>query len=88
MHPQLGEALRAGEVSGFVVSMVAAATARVESGARRLLEAAVTADAVEVPAGAAISAARARAAEADPDADAAAARAAAARRVYLKPLDD
>ncbi len=63
VHRDLGEALQLGQVSGFVASMVATATRRLPEQARRLLDEAVTADAVEQPAGKAIAAARARVAE-------------------------
>ncbi len=68
--------------------MVAATTRRLPEQARRVIDEAVTADAVEQPAGKAIAAARARVAEADEHAEAMAARAAADRRVFLKPMDD
>ncbi len=80
VHRDLGEALELGQVSGFVASMVAAATRRLPDQVRRLLDEAVTADAVEQPAGKAIAAARARVAEADEHADLMAQRAAEDRR--------
>jgi hypothetical protein len=88
VHPHLHAALQAGQVSGFVVSMVAQATRALPSDARRVIDGAVTCDAVEQPAGRAITAARARVSQADAYAETAAARAVADRRVYLKPLDD
>lgn len=88
VHRDLGEALEVGQVSGFVAAMVAQATRRLPDEARRLLDPAVTSDAIEQPAGRAIDAARARTAEIDVDADAAARRAARARSVFVKPLDD
>ncbi len=88
VHRDLGEALELGQVSGFVASMVAAATRRLPDEARRLLDEAVTADAVEQPAGKAIAAARARVAEADEHAEHRARHAAAERRVFCKPMDD
>ena len=50
VHRDLGEALQAGEVSGFVASMVATTTRRLPEQARRVIDEAVTADAVELPA--------------------------------------
>ena len=88
VHRDLGEALELGQVSGFVASMVAAATRRLPDEARRVLDEAVTADAVEQPAGKAIAAARARVSEADEYAEHRAQQAAADRRVFCKPLDD
>jgi hypothetical protein len=88
VHRDLREALELGQVSGFVASMVAQATRKLPDTARIAIDEAVTCDAVEQPAGRAITAARARVSEADDYAEAAAARAVAERRVYLKPLDD
>ncbi len=88
VHRHLGEALERGEVSGFVASMVATATRRLPDAARRLLDPAVTADAVEQSAGKAISAAQARVAEADEYAEHRVRQAAAERRVFCKPMDD
>ncbi len=88
VHRDLGEALELGQVSGFVAAMVAQATRKLPDETRRLLDPAVTSDAIEQPAGRAIDAARARTAEMDVDADAAARRAARARSVFLKPMDD
>lgn len=88
VHRDLGEALDLGQVSGFVASMVAAATRRLPDGARRVIDEAVTADAVQQPAGKAIAAARARVTEVDAYADLMASRAANDRRVFLKPMDD
>lgn len=88
VHRDLGEALELGQVSPFVASMVAAATRKLPDSARRLLDAPVTADATELPAGKAIAAARNRVAEVDVDADAAAERARADRRAFFKPVED
>lgn len=88
VHRDLGEALELGQVSAFVASMVAAATRRLPDQARRVIDEAVTADAVEQPAGKAIAAARARVAEADEHGELMAARARADRRVFVKPMDD
>lgn len=87
VHRDLGEALELGQVSGFVASMVAAATRRLPDEARRVIDEAVTADAVEQPAGKAIAAARARVSDADEYAELMAQRAAEDRRVFLKPMD-
>jgi hypothetical protein len=88
VHRDLGEALELGQVSGFVAAMVAQATRTLPDETRRLLDPAVTSDAIEQPAGRAIDAARARTAELDVDADAAARRAARSRSVFMKPMDD
>jgi hypothetical protein len=88
VHRDLGDALELGDVSGFVAAMVAQATRKLPESARRLLDPAVTSDALELPAGRAIDAARARTAELDTDADAAAERAAEGRYVFMKPMDD
>jgi len=88
VHLDLGEALELGQVSGFVASMVAAATRRLPDEARRVIDEAVTADAVEQPAGKAIAAARARVSEADEYAELMIQRAVQDRRVFLKPMDD
>ena len=88
VHRDLGEALELGQVSEFVAAMVARSTRRLPEQTRRLLDEAVTADAVELPAGKAIAAARARVAQADEYADAAGRRARADRRAFLKPMDD
>jgi Domain of unknown function (DUF222) len=88
VHRDLGEALELGQVSGFVASMIAQTTRKLPTEARRVLDEAVTADAVEQPAGRAIAAARARVSEADGDAEAAVRRATQQRHLYLKPLDD
>lgn len=88
VHRDLGEALELGQVSAFVTSMVATATRRLPEEDRRALDAAVTADATELPAGKAITAARNRVSEADTDTDAAAERARADRRAFLRPVED
>jgi hypothetical protein len=68
--------------------MVATATRKLPDQARRVLDEAVTADAVELPAGKAIDAARSRVAQADADADVRAEQARRERRVFLKSLED
>jgi hypothetical protein len=88
VHRDLREALALGQVSGFVASMIAQATRKLPDEARRVIDEAVTCDAVEQPAGRAIAAAQARVSEADDYAEAAAVRAREDRRLYLKPLDD
>jgi hypothetical protein len=67
--------------------MVATATRQLPVAARAALDAAVTADATQLPAGKAITAARSRVTEADPDADAADERARADRRAFFRPVE-
>lgn len=88
VHSDLGEALQLGQVSAFVASMVASATRKLPDTARRVLDEAVTTDAMELPAGRAIDAARNRVREADEYSDVAAAAARNNRYAFLKPLDD
>ncbi len=88
VHRDLGEALELGQVSGFVASMVATATRKLPEHARRLLDEAVTTDAVELPAGKAIDAARTRVLECDAYAEDRARAAHEDRRVFFKPLED
>ncbi|MBA2444550.1 MAG: hypothetical protein H0V49_04375, partial [Nocardioidaceae bacterium] len=88
VHSDLGEALQLGQVSPFVASMVASATRKLPDTARRVLDEAVTTDAVELPTGRAIEAARNRVREADEYSDVAAANARNNRYAFLKPLDD
>lgn len=88
VHSDLGEALQLGQVSPFVASMVASATRKLPDTARRVLDEAVTTDAVELPTGRAIDAARNRVRAADEYSDVAAADARNNRYAFLKPLDD
>jgi hypothetical protein len=88
VHRDLREALERGEITGFVASMIAQTTRKLPDDARRVIDEAVTHDAVEQPAGRAIAAAKARVGEADEYSEAAAVRAVEDRHVYLRPLDD
>ncbi len=88
VHRDLGDALGLGQVSAFVASMVATATRQLPDNARQAVDAAVTADATQLPAGKAITAARNRVTELDGDVDARTRRAMQERRAFLKPLDD
>jgi len=88
VHSDLGEALQLGQVSPFVASMVASATRKLPDTARRVLDEAVTTDAVELPTDRAIDAARNRVRAADEYSDVAAADARNNRYAFLKPLDD
>lgn len=88
VHPELGYALQTGQLSPAVASLVASATRSLPDDARRLLDDAVTADAVELPAGKAIDAARTRVSELDEYADQRADDAVLQRDVYLKPGED